>query len=104
MPKISRRLKLHSKPKKKTQILNSCSVNVDHSEQNSVEDLIRGVLATVSLTTIIEKFNIRISRRDINTLERLNWLNDDIVDFYLKMLSEEFSDVYSFSSFFFTSK
>lgn len=57
---------------------------------------------------IIEKFNLRITRHDLGTLVGLNWLNDEVINFYMNLLnerSEQFKDhgypaVYSMNTFF----
>lgn len=36
----------------------------------------------------VKNFGIGIRRRDLQTLGRLNWLNDEIVNFYIKLIIE----------------
>ncbi|XP_075992788.1 uncharacterized protein LOC142987718 isoform X2 [Anticarsia gemmatalis] len=56
---------------------------------------------------LVEKFNLRIHRRDLQTLAGLNWLNDEVINFYMNLLmqrSEERKDlpkVYATNTFFF---
>ncbi|XP_047544834.1 sentrin-specific protease-like isoform X1 [Vanessa atalanta] len=56
---------------------------------------------------LVEKFNLRIHRRDLQTLSGLNWLNDEIINFYMNLLmqrSEEQKDlpkVYATNTFFY---
>ncbi|CAB3237686.1 unnamed protein product [Arctia plantaginis] len=56
---------------------------------------------------LVEKFNLRIHRRDLQTLSGLNWLNDEIINFYMNLLmqrSEERKDlpkVYATNTFFY---
>ncbi|XP_049869339.1 sentrin-specific protease 1-like [Pectinophora gossypiella] len=56
---------------------------------------------------LVEKFNLRIHRRDLQTLAGLNWLNDEVINFYMNLLmqrSEERSDlpkVYATNTFFY---
>ncbi|CAH1644636.1 unnamed protein product [Spodoptera littoralis] len=56
---------------------------------------------------LVEKFNLRIHRRDLQTLTGLNWLNDEIINFYMNLLmqrSEERKDlpkVYATNTFFY---
>lgn len=56
---------------------------------------------------LIEKFNLRITRRDLQTLAALNWLNDEVINFYMNLLmqrSQEKSNlpkVYAANTFFY---
>ncbi|XP_065157977.1 sentrin-specific protease 1-like [Atheta coriaria] len=62
-----------------------------------------------SLTTILAcKFELTIIRRDMLTLHGNNWLNNEIINFYMKMIIERsrnalnnFPDVYCFDSSFY---
>lgn len=46
-------------------------------------------------------FRIRLKRRDFQTLYGLNWLNDEVVNFYMSLIADTCSDVHSYSSFFY---
>ncbi|KAM9842019.1 sentrin-specific protease 2 isoform 1-T1 [Aulostomus maculatus] len=52
-------------------------------------------------------FKLRITQRDLATLQEGGWLNDEVMNFYLSLVMEQFSDqaaglkVYSFSTFFY---
>lgn len=37
---------------------------------------------------LISKFNLNITRRDIMTLNGLNWLNDEVINFYMNLIIE----------------
>lgn len=56
---------------------------------------------------LVEKFNLRIHRRDLQTLSGLNWLNDEVINFYMNLLMqrcEERKDlpkVYATNTFFY---
>ncbi|MBM3456584.1 MAG: hypothetical protein FJX80_15865, partial [Bacteroidetes bacterium] len=56
---------------------------------------------------MIEAYDIPITRRDLQTLEKLNWLNDSIINFYLQMIAQRsmscvgYPKVYSFNTFFY---
>ena len=57
--------------------------------------------------TVVEKFSIPIAPKDLETLEGLNWLNDEVINFYFNLISER-SDlvegapkVHIFSTFFY---
>ncbi|KAB1270265.1 Sentrin-specific protease 1 [Camelus dromedarius] len=54
-----------------------------------------------------EAFRLTITRKDIQTLNHLNWLNDEIINFYMNMLMERSKEkglpsVHAFNTFFFT--
>ncbi|XP_061649704.1 sentrin-specific protease 2 isoform X1 [Phyllopteryx taeniolatus] len=52
-------------------------------------------------------FKLRITQRDLATLQEGGWLNDEVINFYLSLVMEQCSDraegarVYSFSTFFY---
>uniref|UniRef100_A0A8C4SC71 Sentrin-specific protease 1-like n=1 Tax=Erpetoichthys calabaricus TaxID=27687 RepID=A0A8C4SC71_ERPCA len=53
-----------------------------------------------------EGFRLTITRKDIQTLSHLNWLNDEVINFYMNMLVERskqtgFPKVHAFNTFFF---
>ncbi|XP_028035695.1 sentrin-specific protease-like isoform X1 [Bombyx mandarina] len=56
---------------------------------------------------LVEKFNLRISRRDLQTLSGLNWLNDEVINFYMNLLMQRSQDnkdlpkVYAANTFFY---
>ncbi|KAJ7317685.1 hypothetical protein JRQ81_003847 [Phrynocephalus forsythii] len=54
-----------------------------------------------------EAFRLTITRKDIQTLNHLNWLNDEIINFYMNLLMERSKQkglptVHAFNTFFFT--
>lgn len=57
---------------------------------------------------LVTKFNIRITRKDIETLKKLNWLNDEIINFYFRMIVERSKEtdnlpsVYATNTFFYS--
>ncbi|XP_062871514.1 sentrin-specific protease 1 [Trichomycterus rosablanca] len=53
-----------------------------------------------------EGFRLTITRKDLQTLSNLNWLNDEVINFYMNMLVErskkpQLPSVYTFNTFFF---
>ncbi|XP_057668612.1 sentrin-specific protease 1-like [Diorhabda carinulata] len=55
---------------------------------------------------ITEKFSLSIKRRDLLTLADLNWLNDEIINFYMNMIIErgenpKWPKAYAFNTFFY---
>lgn len=76
----------------------------------SQQKLIQDALSTNPSDVIITKFNISITGWDIQTLFSLNWLNDQIINFYLLLLSErserclgsgDLPKLYSMNTFFY---
>uniref|UniRef100_A0A6I8P657 SUMO specific peptidase 1 n=1 Tax=Ornithorhynchus anatinus TaxID=9258 RepID=A0A6I8P657_ORNAN len=54
-----------------------------------------------------EAFRLTITRKDMQTLNHLNWLNDEIINFYMNLLMERsrgkgVPSVHAFNTFFFT--
>ncbi|XP_010873596.1 sentrin-specific protease 1 [Esox lucius] len=53
-----------------------------------------------------EGFRLTITRKDLQTLNHLNWLNDEVINFYMNLLVERSKDpslptVHTFNTFFF---
>ncbi|XP_028848524.1 sentrin-specific protease 1 [Denticeps clupeoides] len=53
-----------------------------------------------------EGFRLTITRKDLQTLSNLNWLNDEVINFYMNLLMERskqpgLPSVYTFNTFFF---
>lgn len=61
---------------------------------------------TNSTDVLVQKFNLNITRADIQTLDGLNWLNDEVINFYMNLLIERGKDtkwpkVYAMNTFFY---
>ncbi|XP_077185254.1 sentrin-specific protease 1 isoform X2 [Paroedura picta] len=73
-----------------------------------MEREIKSVLRSGNQDEVLsEAFRLTITRKDIHTLNNLNWLNDEIINFYMNMLMERskqkgFPTVHAFNTFFFT--
>lgn len=55
---------------------------------------------------LVKNFGLNITRRDLKTLANLNWLNDEVINFYMNLLMERGKDskwpnVYAFNTFFY---
>lgn len=56
---------------------------------------------------LVEQFGLSLTRRDIQTLKGLNWLNDEVINFYMHLIMERskqkssFPKVYAFNTFFY---
>lgn len=72
-----------------------------------MEDEIRRALnPNPSSETLVSGFRLNITRRDMQTLAGLNWLNDEIMNFYFEMLmarskEDDYLSVHSFNTFFY---
>ena len=42
--------------------------------------------------TLVEAYKIPITGKDVNTLRGLNWLNDEVINFYMQMIAERSSN------------
>ena len=58
--------------------------------------------------TIVDAYKIPITGKDVNTLRGLNWLNDEVINFYMQMIVERSSNnekgwmkVYATNTFFY---
>ncbi|XP_017342708.1 sentrin-specific protease 1 isoform X1 [Ictalurus punctatus] len=70
--------------------------------ENEVSQALRGNQDDV----LSEGFRLTITRKDLQTLNNLNWLNDEVINFYMNMLVERsksphLPSVYTFNTFFF---
>ena len=55
---------------------------------------------------LVEGFGLRITRKDIHTLADLNWLNDEVINFYMNLLiargaTDRFPKVHAMNTFFY---
>lgn len=73
------------------------------TQLKSVEHVYRGDPNDI----LARKFNLNITRRDLQTLAGLNWLNDEVINFYMNLIIERGKDSkwpksYAFNTFFYT--
>ncbi|KAK8752270.1 hypothetical protein OTU49_017496 [Cherax quadricarinatus] len=72
-----------------------------------MEDIIDNALQkTPAEEVLVDKFNTQITRHDVSTLAGLNWLNDEVINFYMNLLMERgkndnYPNVYAFNTFFY---
>ncbi|XP_045614294.2 LOW QUALITY PROTEIN: sentrin-specific protease 1 [Procambarus clarkii] len=72
-----------------------------------MEDIIDDALQKAPAgEVLVDKFNTQITRHDISTLAGLNWLNDEVINFYMNLLMERgkndnFPNVHAFNTFFY---
>ncbi|XP_041328113.1 sentrin-specific protease 1 isoform X3 [Pyrgilauda ruficollis] len=79
-------------------------VGLPQEMEKEIKSLFRGGNQDEVLS---EAFRLTITRKDIQTLNNLNWLNDEIINFYMNLLMERSKDkdlpaVHAFNTFFFT--
>ena len=58
--------------------------NLSDGEMNIYRDSVKGYGGR----SLVEKFNYTITVKDISTLKGLNWLNDEVINFYFELLKE----------------
>ncbi|XP_014218653.1 sentrin-specific protease 1-like [Copidosoma floridanum] len=71
-----------------------------------VELINRALRTGHSNEILVQSFGLQITRKDIQTLAGLNWLNDEIINFYMNLLIERgknknYPDVYAMNTFFY---
>ena len=73
---------------------------------SEMETEIDRILTSPNNQTLVDAHSISITRKDLDTLRGLNWLNDEIINFYLQMIvarSKEMDNwpkVYAMNTFF----
>lgn len=79
------------------------------ASQSAVKPLSQDQLDVVNLywgsranKPVVSAYAIDISVRDIQTLNDTCWLNDNVIDFYLNMVTENSKDTYCWTTHFFT--
>jgi len=72
-----------------------------------IETLVESALKSGAVT-LIDAYKIPITGKDVNTLRGLNWLNDEVINFYMQMIVERSSSnesgwpkVYATNTFFY---
>ncbi|XP_049768592.1 uncharacterized protein LOC126106372 [Schistocerca cancellata] len=82
------------------------SICVDGSQSSGESDDLDAERRDTDAEVVAEGFGLQITRGDLATLSGTNWLNDKIVNFYLKLLTERGRqnrepEVYAYDTFFF---
>lgn len=73
--------------------------SLERHQLNQVEQHWRSRLST---TVVSSAYSIDLSVRDLQTLCDGNWLNDNVIDFYLNLVSDLSPQVYCWTTHFFT--
>lgn len=72
------------------------------AQQLNVVQLYWQSSSNMSNTQVVSAYSIDITVRDLGTLCDGRWLNDNVIDFYLNMVSEKYPDVYCWTTHFFS--
>jgi hypothetical protein len=73
---------------------------------DEMETEIDDILSSPVNKTLVDAHNIAITRKDLDTLRGLNWLNDEIINFYMQMIvarsstTDNWPKVYAMNTFF----
>ena len=71
-----------------------------------MKEVIWQSLSMKNTGTIIDAHNISISKKDLDTLQKSQWLNDEVINFYFKMImarskeNDNWPNVHAFNTFF----
>ncbi|KAL1490382.1 hypothetical protein ABEB36_013091 [Hypothenemus hampei] len=74
---------------------------------NEQLDMVHRVLKGNPNEVLAQKFNLNITRRDLMTLAGLNWLNDEVINFYMNLIiergkeSDKYPKTWAFNTFFY---
>ncbi|XP_029350432.1 sentrin-specific protease 2 isoform X2 [Echeneis naucrates] len=114
---VATRLNLADRETPAVSLSDSLSALIAHTRHNSedIPTLTKGMATEVSVAlaqsdpnlVLSAAFKLRITQRDLATLQDGGWLNDEVMNFYLSLVMERCSGetagwkVYSFSTFFF---
>ncbi|KAI4824050.1 hypothetical protein KUCAC02_012593 [Chaenocephalus aceratus] len=71
-----------------------------------MDDEVNGALDGAHYEVLSEGFGLSLTRKDLQTLSDLNWLNDEVINFYMNLLVERSKDpklpsVNTFNTFFY---
>ncbi|KAI9530724.1 hypothetical protein NQZ68_000215 [Dissostichus eleginoides] len=71
-----------------------------------MDDEVNGALDGAHYEVLSEGFGLSLTRKDLQTLSNLNWLNDEVINFYMNLLVERSKDpklpsVNTFNTFFY---
>ena len=71
------------------------------------QEIKNALIPNPSNDVLVESFGLRITRKDIYTLHGLNWLNDEVINFYMNLLiargasGSSFPKVHAMNTFFY---
>lgn len=77
--------------------------DLTHEMQNVIDT---ALISKPAGELLVEAFGLSIKRHDMQTLAGLNWLNDEVMNFYMELLKERgklenYPNVYTFNTFFY---
>ncbi|XP_031834010.1 uncharacterized protein LOC116427612 [Nomia melanderi] len=92
-----------------------CEAVLDEREDESIlpslteemmQDVKNALIPRPPDEVLVEGFGLRITRKDIHTLADLNWLNDEVINFYMNLLiarstGDKYPKVHAMNTFFY---
>ena len=81
----------------------TCPIVSDLTEEDS--RIASAILSKASITddVLIDKFNVQVTRKTLQCLRKLEWLSDEVLNFYFSLIQEKFSPkIFCWTSFFYT--
>ncbi|CAI1767139.1 hypothetical protein SEUBUCD650_0P02600 [Saccharomyces eubayanus] len=97
---INERKKIQEDLKKKKEQLVKKELVPQLSEKDDIQ--IEKVLVSRENAQLMKRDNLEISVRDFKTLAPKRWLNDTIIEFFMKYIEKSNADTVAFNSFFYT--
>ncbi|KOG96286.1 SUMO protease ULP1 [Saccharomyces eubayanus] len=97
---INERKKIQEDLKKKKEQLVKKELVPQLSEKDDIQ--IEKVLVSRENAQLMNRDNLEISVRDFKTLAPKRWLNDTIIEFFMKYIEKSNADTVAFNSFFYT--
>ncbi|XP_057326520.1 sentrin-specific protease 1-like [Microplitis mediator] len=112
--RLSREIGLEQQLAQSMKLHEEILVEDDYEEEPSLPELTPEMLDKITRAlnpnppnqVLVESFGLRITRKDIHTLAGLNWLNDEVINFYMNLLiarggTEKFPPVHAMNTFFY---
>lgn len=97
---LNERKKIQEDLKKKKEQLVKKELVPELSEKDDIQ--IEKVLASRENAQLMNRDNLEISVRDFKTLAPRRWLNDTIIEFFMKYIEKSTANTVAFNSFFYT--
>jgi sentrin-specific protease 1 len=65
--------------------VNIFNIELQEEHLSRIED---ALISSPADEVLVNAFSISITRKDVHTLKGLNWLNDEIINFYMSLICE----------------
>ncbi|XP_074113025.1 uncharacterized protein LOC141536419 [Cotesia typhae] len=112
--RLTREIGLEQQLQQSMKIAEEILVEDDYDEEPSLPELTDEMLDQVARAlnpnppnqVLVESFGLRITCKDIHTLAGLNWLNDEVINFYMNLLiarggTDKYPPVHAMNTFFY---